>query len=121
MVDFSLPAKGVTRSLNRIIAKQGKPGKLRSDNAPEFINQELQVWCKINEVELLWIEPGKSTQNAYIERFNRTFRREVLNANRFGSVGQARRVVDEWVVEYNTERPPQALKFMTPVEYRQSA
>ena len=64
---------------------------------------------------------GKPTQNAYIERFKGTFRREVLNANVFSSVVQVRRAVEEWMVEYNTERPHQALKFMTPVEYRQAA
>lgn len=120
-IDFSLPAKRVTRLLDRIVAKRGRPQSLRSDNGPEFISEELQSWCRTNEVELRWIEPGKPTQNAYIERFNGTFRREVLNANVFGSVVQARRVVEEWVVEYNTERPHQALGFMTPVEYRQAA
>ena len=120
-VDFSLPAKRVTRLLDRIVAKRGRPQSLRSDNGPEFISEELQSWCVSKEVELRWIEPGKPTQNAYIERFNGTFRREVLNANVFGSIVQARRVVDEWVVEYNTERPHQALGFMTPVEYRQAA
>ncbi len=119
-IDFSLPAKRVTRLLDRIVAKRGLPRSLRSDNGPEFISEELQSWCRSNEVELRWIEPGKPTQNAYIERFNGTFRREVLNANVFGSVVQVRRVVDEWVVEYNTERPHQALGFMTPVEYRQA-
>ncbi|WP_082111580.1 integrase core domain-containing protein [Spirosoma radiotolerans] len=64
---------------------------------------------------------GNPTQNAYIERFNGTFRREVLDAHIFTSTRQVRRVVDEWLVEYNTERPQQALKFMTPVEYRQAA
>lgn len=120
-IDFSLPAKRVTRLLDRIVAKRGRPRSLRSDNGPEFISEELQSWCRANEVELRWIEPGKPTQNAYIERFNGTFRREVLNANVFSSIVQARRVVDEWVVEYNTERPHQALGFMTPVEYRQAA
>lgn len=120
-IDFSLPAKRVTCLLNRLVAKRGKPSRLRSDNGPEFISDELQTWCRNNEVELLRIEPGKPTQNAYIERFNGTFRREILNANTFSSVCQVRQVVDEWVVEYNTERPHQALGFMTPVEYRQAA
>ena len=52
---------------------------------------------------------------------NGTFRREVLNANVFGSVVQVRQLVDEWVVEYNTERPHQALGFMTLADYRQAA
>lgn len=88
---------------------------------PEFISQALQDWCLDKQVVLHRIEPGKPTQNAYIERFNGTFRREVLNANVFSSLKQVRRTVDAWLVEYNTERPHQALKFMTPVEYRQAA
>lgn len=64
---------------------------------------------------------GKPTQNAYIEEFNGPFRREVLNANTFYNLAQVRQTVDAWVMEYNTERPHQALKFMTPVEYRQAA
>lgn len=120
-VDYSLPAQRVTRLLDQLVERYGKPEWLRSDNGPEFISQALQDWCSEKEVGLHWIEPGKPTQNAYIERFNGTFRREVLDAHLFTSIRQVRRVVDEWLLEYNTERPHQALKFMTPVEYRQVA
>ena len=104
-VDFSLPAKRVTGLLDRIVTKQSRPQGLGSDNGPEFTGEELQTWCWTNEVELRWIEPGKPTQNAYIDRFN----------------GTSRRVVGEWVVEYNTERPNQALGFMIPADCRQTA
>lgn len=120
-IDYSLPAQRVTRLLDRLVERYGKPERLRSDNGPEFISQALQDWCVDKKVDLHWIEPGKPTQNAYIERFNGTFRREVLNANIFSSLAQVRRTVDAWLVEYNTERPHQALQFMTPVEYRQTA
>lgn len=119
-VDYCLPAQRVTRLLDHLVERYGKPTRLRSDNGPEFISQTLQDWCKENNVILHWIEPGKPTQNAYVERFNGTFRREVLNANTFSSLAQVRRTVDAWLVEYNTERPHQGLKFMTPVEYRQA-
>ena len=111
----------MTRLLDQLVERYGKPGWLRSDNGPEFISQALQDWCSDKEIGLHWIEPGKPTQNAYIERFNGTFRREVLDAHLFTSIRQVRQVVDEWLLEYNTERPHQALKFMTPVEYRQAA
>lgn len=117
-VDFSLPAHRVIRFLDRLVAHQGKPRRLRSDNGPEFISEELQTWCKNNQVELHWIEPGRPTQNAYIERFNGTFRREVLNAHTFRSLVHTRQLVAEWLVEYNTQRPHQALGFMTPLEFR---
>ena len=111
----------MTRLLDRLVDRYGRPERLRSDNGPEFISQVLQDWCADKKVVLHWIEPGKPTQNAYIERFNGTFRREVLNANVFRNLAQVRQTVDAWLVEYNTERPHQALKFMTPVEYRQAA
>jgi putative transposase len=120
-VDYSLPAQRVTRLLDNLLERYGKPKRLRSDNGPEFISQTLQDWCADKEVVLHRIEPGKPTQNAYIERFNGTFRREVLNANTFSNLAQVRQTVQAWLMEYNTERPHQALKFMTPVEYRQAA
>jgi putative transposase len=120
-VDYSLPAQRVTRLLDRLVDQYGKPERLRTDNGPEFISRVLQAWCSDKEVVLHWIDPGKPTQNAYIERFNGTFRREVLDAQIFTSIRQVRCVVEEWLAEYNTERPHQALKFMTPVEYRQAA
>lgn len=120
-VDYSLPARRVIRLLAQLVERYGKPERLRSDNGPEFISQALQDWCKGQSIELCWIEPGKPTQNAYIERFNGTFRREVLDAHIFTSIHQVRQTVADWLVEYNTERPHQALKFMTPIEYRQAA
>jgi len=71
-VDHSLPSVRVTRVLDRIAEERGYPRKLRSDNGPEFIAQTLATWAQKNEVELAPIQPGKPTQNAYIERFNRT-------------------------------------------------
>ncbi|MFC5413190.1 integrase core domain-containing protein [Larkinella bovis] len=112
-VDYSLPALRVTRFLDQLIERYGKPKRIRSDNGPEFISHTLQDWCTDKKVELCWIELGKPTQNAYIERFNGTFRREVLDAHIFTSIRQVRRIVDEWLIEYNTERPHQALQFMT--------
>lgn len=120
-IDYSLPARRVTRLLDQLVERYGKPERLRSDNGPEFISQAMQDWCNHQCIELCWIEPGKPTQNAYIERFNGTFRREVLDAHIFTSIRQVRQTVDAWLVEYNTERPHQALQFMTPVEYRQVA
>lgn len=120
-VDYSLPARRVIRLLDQLVERYGKPDRIRSDNGPEFISQALQDWCANKEVVLHWIEPGKPTQNAYVERFNGTFRREVLNAHVFTSIRQVRHMVDVWLVEYNTERPHQGLKFMTPAEYRQAA
>jgi putative transposase len=120
-VDYSLPSQRVIRLLDRLVSEYGKPERLRCDNGPEFISHVLSGWCSANNVILHRIEPGKPTQNAYIERFNGTFRREVLDAHLFRSLSQVRQTVAAWLVEYNTERPHQGLQFMTPVEYRQAA
>ena len=73
-VDFSLPAQRVIRSLKQIIEWRGKPAAVRCDNGPEYISQELVNWATEEHINLLYIQPGKPTQNAYIERFNRTAR-----------------------------------------------
>lgn len=120
-VDYSLPASRVIRLLQRLIEIHGQPVRLRCDNGPEFISSALSEWCEQQGVELCWIQPGKPTQNAYIERFNGTFRREVLDAYLFANLAQVNQVVNEWLEDYNTKRPHQALGFLTPMEYRQTA
>lgn len=105
------------RLLDRLVSEYGKPDRLHYDNDPEFISYVLNNWCSVSKMVLHRIEPGKPTQNAYIERFNGTFRRKVLDANLFSSLGQVRQTVAAWLVEYNTERPHQGLQFMTPAEY----
>lgn len=88
---------------------------------PEFISALLSEWCERQGIELDWIQPGKPTQNAYIERFNGTFHREVLNAYSFANLGQVQAIVDRWLDDYNTKRPHQALGFLTPMEFKEAA
>ena len=120
-IDYSLPAGRVVRLLQRLGDTYGKTAKLRCDNGHEFISAALSQRCEQNGVELQWIQPGKPTQNAYIERFNGSFRREVLNAYSFANLAQVRDVVDDWLEDYNTKRPHQALGFLTPMEFKQAA
>lgn len=89
-VDTSMPSLRVIRVLNRVIAQRGKPANLRSDNGPEFISHILQQWCEDNAITLQYIQPGKPTQNAYIERKNGSIRRELLNAYLFNSLAEVR-------------------------------
>jgi len=117
-VDTSLPALRVVRLLEQIKDWRGTPKSLRVDNGPELISVTLQQWCEENEVKLMHIQPGKPNQNAYIERFNRTFRHEVLNAYIFNSLQQVRDITQKWIVDYNEQRPHDALQGLTPTEYR---
>jgi putative transposase len=120
-VDFSLPAARVVRLLTRLVERHGRPGQLRVDNGPEFISKALQKWCAERDIVLHWIQPASPTQNAYIERFNGSFRRELLNGYCFATLQQVREHCRLWQYDYNHLRPHQALNFMTPIEFRQAA
>lgn len=116
-VDTSMPSLRVTRVLNRIIEQRGKPANLRSDNGPEFISHVLQDWCEKHQITLQYIQPGKPTQNAYIERKNGSIRRELLNAYLFNSLAEVRCLSEEWRIDYNTERPHKSLGYLSPLTY----
>lgn len=113
----SIPAARVIRVLNHLKESRGLPKTIRVDNGPEYISQALNQWAKSNELELLFIQPGKPTQNSLIERLNGTCRRELLNANLFFNLNQARILAQEWMDEYNNERPHAGLGDRTPIEF----
>ncbi len=79
----------VIRALDQVIEWRGKPLAIRCDNGPEYISQKLIDWATDNKVTLLYIQPGKPTQNAYIERFNSTARHEWLDLHLFESIEYA--------------------------------
>ena len=120
-VDFSLPAARVVRLLTELVARHGVPARLRVDNGPELISQALQDWCGEQRIVLQWIQPGKPTQNAYVERFNGSFRRELLDGYLFATLQQVREHCRLWQYDYNHLRPHQALNFKTPMELRHAA
>ena len=107
-VDLSLPSQRVIRALEQIIEWRGRPDAIRLDNGPEYIAQALVDWANEQRITLMYIQPGKPTQNAYIERFNRTVRHEWLDLHIFESVEQAQQLATEWLWTYNNERPHMA-------------
>lgn len=115
-VDVSLPAARVIRALEQIIEWRGKPQIIRSDNGPEYISHEFQSWAEQQGITLLFIQPGKPYQNAYVERFNRTVRHEWLNEHLFESIEQAQETATQWLWHYNAERPNMALGGITPYQ-----
>lgn len=115
--DTSLPTARVIRSLNELKVNRGLPKMIRVDNGPEFISTKLDIWCKENKVQLIFIQPGEPTQNAYIERFNGSFRRDILNAYVFKSLNELRNITEEWMYDYNYNRPHKSLNYKTPIEY----
>ncbi len=113
-VDLSLPARRVIQSLERLTQWRGKPKAIRCDNGPEYISQALRDWAQASDIEIKYIQPGKPTQNAYIERFNRTVRQECLDLHLFESVEQAQDITTQWLWTYNNERPHFALGGIPP-------
>ena len=113
-VDTSLPSARVTRALDQIIEWRGKPAALRCDNGPEYISQTLVGWANQHRITLPYIQPGKPTQNAYIERFNRTARHEWLDMHGFKSIVQAQFLATQWLWQYNNERPHTAIGGIPP-------
>jgi putative transposase len=116
-IDYSLPTGRVIRALEQIIDYRGKPMRIRMDNGPEFISTLFEMWCGGQGIELQYIQPGKPTQNAYIESFNSIYRRHVLDAHIFETLEDVRTVTEEWINHYNTEKPHQSLLDLTPKEY----
>ena len=116
-VDCSLTASRVIRELDKLIEWRGKPEKIRSDNGPEFISAMIHEWCLTNNIEWEYIQPGKPTQNSLIERFNRTFRQDLLDRYMFDNLSELRKYAHAWMWMYNNERPHSALGYLTPVEF----
>ena len=113
-VDRSLPSLRVIRALEQIIEWRGKPAALRCDNGPEYISHELVAWATTQRITLIYIQPGKPNQNAYIERFNRTVRHEWLDLHAFDSIEHAQFLATQWQWTYNNERPHTAIGGIPP-------
>lgn len=117
-IDTSLPAVRVIRALNELVEVRGAPLSIRLDNGPEFIAHALAQWAQAKGIALNHIQPGKPTQNAYVERFNKTYRTEVLDCYVFESLQQVRDMTADWLHRYNYHRPHESLGRVPPVEYR---
>lgn len=116
-VDTSLPAERLVRVLEMLALWRGYPKQLRIDNGPELISHKLKAWAEQHQVELAFIQPGKPAQNAYVERFNRTYREDVLDAYLFSSIQEAQAITEDWLEEYNSIRPHAALGGLPPYQF----
>ena len=116
----SIGAPSVVAHLEKLFELHGRPGAIRSDNGREFISSTVLDYLKANKVQAVFIEKGRPQQNPFVERFNGTMRRDLLNVEEFNNITEARVLVDQFNFEYNTQRPHRALGMMTPLAFAES-
>jgi putative transposase len=116
-IDNSLPARRIVRALDELIEIRGKPAGLRMDNGPELISEELENWARCHGIKRLFIQPGRPMQNGLVERFNRTYREEVLDCYVFETLDEVRRMTADWIIRYNEIRPHESLGNLAPRAY----
>jgi putative transposase len=116
-----LPSARVIRVLEELEDWRGLPEIIRVDNGPEFIAKKIAKWCKSKEINLQFIQPGRPMQNGYVERFNKTYRNEILDRYLFLDLKEVRQITQEWIEDYNNFRPHDSLQNFTPTEYAQLA
>ena len=117
MVDTSISGFRVTRELNLLLKRLGKPQSIVSDNGTEFTSQAILRWCQETNIDWHYIAPGKPMQNGFVESFNGSFRDECLNENLFSTLDHARSLINQWKDDYNHNRPHSSLGNKTPKEY----
>src|SRR5207237_3205980 len=120
VVDTSIGGLRICRELAVIAAVRGLPKLIVMDNGPEFTGKALDAWAYQVGVKLHFIRPGKPVENAYVESFNGKLRNECLNQHWFLDLADARRIIEEWRIDFNEVRPHGSLDGMTPKEYAAS-
>lgn len=121
LVSVSICGQQVARFLNQLVEQRAKPHKIVCDNGTEFTSKAMFFWSKETRVELGFIQPGKPTQNAFVESLNGKFRNECLNLHWFRTMEEARYEITLWREHYNHVRPHSSLKYLPPVEYARQA
>jgi putative transposase len=117
---FSFTAENVVGVLEELCFWRGNPKEIRVDNGPEFLAKVFVNWCNKNAIRIIYIQPGKPVQNAYIERFNRLFREDVLDAYIFEDLCDVKSITVEWMEDYNNYHPHSSLGKVSPKKYLQN-
>jgi putative transposase len=116
-VAYSLSSEMVIGVIQQIIEWRGKPLEIRSDNGPEFLAKAFEGFCQKSGIVHVRTQKGKPSQNGFIERFNRTYREDVLDANIFETIQQVRELTALWLDDYNNKHPHSSLNNMSPNEF----
>jgi putative transposase len=115
------PSARVVRVMNQLVEVYRKPHAIRLDNGPELTADKFTNWAQDNKIKLLFIQPAKPNQNAFIARFNGSFREDVLNAWLFNAISEIEDPADVWVVDYDEYRPQESLGDVPPVLFKPRA
>jgi putative transposase len=121
VVDLSISGERMARCLDELGQTRGLPQRIVMDNGPEMTSKAMFLWSKRTGVKLHFIQPGKPTQNAFVESFNGRFRDGCLNQHWFQTLADARATIAEWREHYNEVRPHSALNYQSPVNYERAA
>lgn len=114
----SITADATVATLERLVAQRGTaPRHVRCDHGPELTAHALRDWCRLTGAGASYIEPGSPWENPYVESFNGRLRDELLAVEQFGSLLEAQVVIEDWRVEYNTQRPHSSLGWLSPAAY----
>jgi len=116
-ISYSFPSEKVIEILEEVIEWRGKPESIRTDNGTEFIAHAFTNYCIRKNIEHIKIQKGKPTQNSYIERFNRSYREDVLDAYIFEDLNQVRIATELFMEDYNNEHPHESLGDKSPIEF----
>jgi putative transposase len=120
-VDRTCTAEDILAVIEDLVLTHGAPEYLRADNGPELIAWALRDYCRLAGTNTAYIAPGSPWENPYVESFNSRLRDELLNIEEFGSLTEAKIIIEDWRIEYNTYRPHSALDGLTPTEYADAA
>jgi putative transposase len=118
-IDFSLTSNRIVLVINHLVNKKGKPKKIQMDNGAEFIAYITNDWSEMHEIEFKYIQPRKPTQNAFVERFNGSYRRGVLNKYIFEDIDQERELTQIRMDDYKNYKAHDSLGSTSPVRYAQ--
>lgn len=121
LVDFSISGARMARCLDDLAQTRGLPRRIVMDNGPEMTSKAMFMWSQRTGVKLHFIQPGKPTQNAFVESFNGRFRDGCLNQQWFQTLEDARQIVEDWREHYNLVRPHSSLNYRSPAHYEQAA
>ena len=116
-IDTSITGRRLIRVFERLGLERGLPDLLRVDNGPEFLSSEFIAWAESAGMMIHYIQPAEPNQNAYVERFNRTYRNELLDLYLFRNLAEVREATYWWMIGYNEKRPHDSLGDLTPAEY----